>query len=72
MKNTPKHILEKIQEAKEKQFKELDLTSDWTAKDEERLTRIPTELYELKQLEGLNLSNNLLRSVPRLIRGCRI
>ena len=67
MKNTPQNLLEKIQEAKEKQLKELDLRSEWDAKDDKKLTQIPVEVFELKQLEILNLRNNLLKSVPESI-----
>ncbi len=64
MGDIPKHVLEKIREAKEKQLKELDLGNDWETKDDQKLTKIPPEVFELEQLEVLNLHYNLLTSVP--------
>ena len=57
MSQTPKHILDIIQEAKEKQSKRLRL---WNQK----LTEIPTEIFELDWLEELDLSYNQLTSLP--------
>jgi internalin A len=48
MSETPKYILEKIREAKEKQLKELDLSS-------RDLIFIPLEVFELTQLEVLRI-----------------
>src|SRR5438309_910021 len=53
---TPKYILEKIIQAKEQGSKELDLSASWG--EEERLTRIPDEVYEFKDLAELNLSGH--------------
>ncbi len=60
----PKHVIRKIKEAKEKQLKELDLSNDWRTEDEQKLTQIPAEVFELEQLEVLKLEYNLLTSVP--------
>lgn len=59
--DTPEWALEKIREAKEKQLKELDLSLPWKA---QRLTRIPTEVFELEWLEALNLTGNALTTIP--------
>jgi internalin A len=66
MSRTPKHFRERIQEAKEKHLKELRL-SGFGLSSSQRLTRIPTEVFELKQLQVLSLENNHLTSVPDAI-----
>lgn len=66
MKKIPESILKKIREAEEKGLKELDLSYDWENR-EKRLTQIPTEVFELDDLEVLNLSGNLLTAVPESI-----
>ena len=45
----PKDIQEKIAEAKEKQLTELDLSGNFIGDDREKLTSIPTEVFELSQ-----------------------
>ncbi|MBE8985692.1 COR domain-containing protein [Nostoc sp. LEGE 12450] len=70
MANTPQRFLKKIREAKEKQLKELDLSNDWRNDwftDKEKLTEIPTEVFELEWLEVLNLSHNQLTTLPEAI-----
>jgi internalin A len=64
MTKTPEHILEKIREAKEQGLKELDLSYDWDGQGE-KLTEIPDEVFELGNLEVLNLSHNAITSVPK-------
>lgn len=66
MEKTPEYILKKIREAKEQGHKELDLSYDWEGKGE-RLTQIPAEIFELENLESLNLSENALTSIPKTI-----
>ena len=56
----PKHILDKIREAQEQQFKELDLS-------DQILIEIPEEVFELEQLESLNLRNCYLKRIPEAI-----
>lgn len=63
MSQTPKHVLEKIREAKDKRLKGLDL-SNWDASDQERLDHIPVEVFGLIQLERLNLDGNALTIIP--------
>ncbi|MGV0104040.1 hypothetical protein NSTCB13_02691 [Nostoc sp. DSM 114160] len=60
MANTPQHFLEKIREAKQKQFEQLNLSHGL-------LTKIPVEVFELKWLEVLNLSRNKLTTLPEAI-----
>ncbi|MEA2176586.1 MAG: hypothetical protein QOD00_4178 [Blastocatellia bacterium] len=67
MSDTPKPILEKIQEAKEKQLKILDLSNEVVAPNKKKLTRIPPEVFDLDQLEVLTLSRNLLTVIPASI-----
>ncbi|MEH2356125.1 COR domain-containing protein [Nostoc sp.] len=67
MANTPQRFLEKIREAKEKQLKELDLSSNRRTDDKEKLTEIPAEVFELEWLEVLNLSFNQLTTLPEAI-----
>ncbi|MEH2315973.1 COR domain-containing protein [Nostoc sp.] len=67
MENTPQRYLEKIREAKEKRLKQLDLSNDWRTNDNEKLTQIPAEVFELQWLEVLNLSFNQLTMLPKAI-----
>jgi internalin A len=67
MTNTPTWALEKIQEAKQKQLKELDLSSNWDMPDRQKLTSVPAEVFELEHLRTLNLSGNYLIEVPKSI-----
>ncbi|MCP4352817.1 MAG: leucine-rich repeat protein [Desulfobacterales bacterium] len=64
MSNIPKHVIKKIKEVKEKQLKELDLSWKYNQSKDEKLTQIPTEVFELEQLEVLNLRSNQLTAVP--------
>lgn len=67
MNNSHELVLRKIGEAKTSQARELDLSNTWGASDEFKLTEIPSEIFELEQLEVLKLGHNLLTSVPALI-----
>ena len=58
--NIPKRFRQRIQEAKEQQLEELDLSYG-------ELTEIPDEVFELTQLKFLNLSHNLLTNLPESI-----
>ncbi|MGH2412832.1 MAG: COR domain-containing protein [Microcystaceae cyanobacterium] len=60
MTKIPEVILKKIQEAKEKQLKKLDLS-------QYGLTEIPDEVFILKQLEILTLEINSLPAIPESI-----
>jgi hypothetical protein len=71
MSNIPEHFLKKIQETKKKQLKELDLSFDWDAPDDQKLTHIPAEVFELEQLEVLILRNNRLSAIPDAIARLR-
>jgi internalin A len=63
MESTPEYIPKMIRNAKEKQLKLLDL-SNRMAENYRKLSHIPTEVFELEQLEVLNLRFQLLASVP--------
>jgi len=65
MSNIPEHFLKKIQEAKEKQLKELDLSCDWYIPDHQKLNSIPTEVFDLEHLEVLSLRNNRFSDIPK-------
>src|SRR5215212_9559135 len=67
MRKIPESILEKIGEAKAKQLKELDLSTQSFGPDEKRLSFIPPEVFELTQLEVLNLSGNKIAAIPEVI-----
>ncbi len=67
MNNIPKHFLRKIQEAQNKQLKELHLDCNWGAPDDQKLPHIPAEVFELEHLEVLNLRGNRLTTVPNVI-----
>ena len=60
-------VLRKIEQAKEYKLPELDLSNHWNAKDEEKLTEIPAEVFELEYLKVLKLNNNQLASLPEAI-----
>jgi len=64
MSKTPQWALEKIKEAKNRGLKELNLSVKGRWGDEEQLTQIPLEVFELEQLKVLKLSNNALTSIP--------
>ena len=57
MRDTPTSVLDKIQEAKEKQLKELDLSRN-------ELTEIPDSITQLENLTWLDLSGNKLTEIP--------
>ena len=59
----PEQCLKKIQEAKEKELEELDLSS-YEAERQEKLTKIPDDIFELTHLKSLNLSHNQLSKLP--------
>src|SRR5213080_448559 len=63
MLKTSEAVLQRIREASEQHPHKLDLSFDQT-KRTERLTEIPPEVFELKDLETLDLSKNALTSIP--------
>ena len=63
---TPK-FQARIKEAKEQGLTELDLSSDWRTNDADKLKEIPAEVFELEQLESLNLSYNKITTIPQEI-----
>ena len=60
---TPGEVRRRIAKCKEQRLTELNL-SDWNAPDEEKLTSIPAETFELDWLEKLYLSYNQLSEIP--------
>ncbi|MBD2214339.1 leucine-rich repeat domain-containing protein [Nostoc linckia FACHB-104] len=66
MATTPQSVREKIQEAKQKKLTELDLTN-WATKDKDKLTEIPSEVFEIKWLEVLKLRYNQITTIPEAI-----
>ena len=64
MSKTPKWALEEIKKAKRRRLKKLDLNGVWGGGVSEKLTQIPAEVFELEQLEVLDLINNSLTSIP--------
>ena len=64
MSSTPKHILDRIQIAKEQQLKELDLS--WSSIIYQ-LTEFPPEIFNLENLEILNLRDNDIKFIPESI-----
>ncbi|MBD2451624.1 leucine-rich repeat domain-containing protein [Nostoc sp. FACHB-152] len=67
MAETPQRFLEKIRKAKEQKLKGLDLSNDWRNDDNEKLTHIPIEVFELEWLEILDLSYNKITTIPEAI-----
>ena len=70
MENTPEYILKKILKAKEQRLKGLDLSYNAGSK-RKRLTHIPVEVFELEDLEVLNLRNHVITSIPESISRLR-
>ncbi len=62
----PRKVMSKIQNAKTKGLKELNL-SNWRKSETQKLTSLPSEIFELEQLEVLDLSGNLLTALPEAI-----
>ena len=61
MNKIPPIVIAKIEEAKEKQLKKLDLS--WNSTNSP-LKEIPPKVFDLKHLEVLNLSNNCIEYIP--------
>ncbi|NET45691.1 COR domain-containing protein [Okeania sp. SIO2B3] len=62
----PRRLKKRIQAAKDKKLKELDLNG-YFSEDDEKLTEIPYEVWELDNIEVLSLRNNELTSIPASI-----
>jgi hypothetical protein len=60
----PEEVRRRIQECKEKRLTVLNLSNQYNDPDEEKLTAIPTEVFELEWLKKLDLRNNQLRDIP--------
>ncbi len=71
MNNLPRHIRERIEEAKIRQLRELDLSWEWGMPETYRLEEVPAEVFEFEQLEVLNLSTNLFHDIPNSIARLR-
>ncbi len=67
MNHIPPKFQARIKEAKEQGLTKLDLSNDLGTDDADKLTEIPAEVFELKQLESLNLSRNQLKYLPESI-----
>ena len=59
----PEEVRRRIEECKQKRLMVLNL-SDWNAPDEEKLTAIPSEVFDFVWLEILYLNNNQLSELP--------
>ena len=66
----PPKFQARIKEAKEEGLKELDLSNDFS-KYADKLKEIPAEVFELEQLESLNLNCNNITTIPRKITRLR-
>lgn len=67
MPKTPRHILQKVEEVKEKRLKGLDLSNDWNTLENQKLDYIPAEIFKLGHLEALDLSWNRISVIPEAI-----
>jgi len=63
MRQIPEHFLYRIRDFRKERQKLLDLTA-WGMPQEEMLTEIPDEVFEMETLEGLYLGGNLITSIP--------
>lgn len=68
MANIPFNIQAKIESARVEKLKELDLSYSATSF---KLREIPPQIFELKDLEVLNLRNNEISVIPRGILNLR-
>ncbi|MEM8675302.1 MAG: leucine-rich repeat domain-containing protein, partial [Cyanobacteria bacterium P01_G01_bin.67] len=57
----------RIQIAKAQQLKKLDLSVPWNTHQNDKLHRIPQEIFELTHLESLDLSGNEITEIPTAI-----
>ncbi|NEP94258.1 leucine-rich repeat domain-containing protein, partial [Okeania sp. SIO2F5] len=60
----PQSFQERIQVAKDKKIKNLDLSNDAFGNSDKKLTEILNKVLELELLEVLNLSSNKLTKLP--------
>ncbi|BAY21653.1 Miro domain protein [Calothrix sp. NIES-2100] len=67
MTTTPQRVRQTIQQAKEKQLKELDLSNYLWTDEQDKSIEIPTEVFELKWLEVLSLRGNEITTIPEAI-----
>ena len=72
MTNVPDWAARKIQEAKEQHLDVLDLSRvSWerstTEQRQEALTKVPVEVFELKELKSLDLGSNQLTELPEAV-----
>ena len=51
----PQRFQERIKKAREQQLSELDLSYDDFAYDDDKLTQVPDEVFELTHLKELNI-----------------
>ncbi|MEA5532798.1 leucine-rich repeat domain-containing protein [Crocosphaera sp. XPORK-15E] len=63
----PEEIKRRIDEVKAKRLTKLDLSNEWDTPDEETLTEIPSEVFELEWLEKLDLSNNQINEISETL-----
>ncbi len=61
----PPKFQAKIKKAKERGLKKLDLSNHFVTDDKDKLKEIPPEVFELEQLESLNLSGNHIATIPQ-------
>jgi len=71
MSDTPEWATIKINEAFDKQLRVLNLSCERNTPDSQKLTSIPLEVFELDQLEALDLSYNRISTVPEAIEKLR-
>ncbi len=65
--NIPEHFLQKIQYAKERKHEKLDLSNYYSTNIQDKLTKIPEQVFELKHLKILILNNNRIYEIPKYI-----
>ena len=63
----PERFRQKIQEAKEQQLEELDLSNNGNTDYKDKLTEIPEDVFELTHLRILKLQNNRISKLPESI-----
>nr|VFJ77815.1 MAG: Leucine rich repeat-containing protein [Candidatus Kentron sp. FW] len=68
MKNQAYHTAEeRIEAARRSKATELDLSANWNAEDDSKLTELPKSLSQLTHLQWLNLSEQKLETLPEWI-----
>src|SRR2546423_14354880 len=71
MTDVSQRFAETIRRAKENKLTEIDFSIEFPSPDEEKLTSLPVDVFELDQLEVLNLSGHNVTALPEAVGDLR-